>query len=330
MAHPDARRFRSQSFPMRPPDSRQIRHRVLQGLARNREPGFHFAGNFLGVSFAGVTAGQSRVCLEAGPHCEEADGQVNLGAVALLADIALASAIRAQLTPEQRLATVSMHLQFTGAPMKGRLEATGSFEGFLEGGSGQQGLSRVALVSDDRKVVFGSGSFMALKPPPGVTMHPLIRPARHGAASLEEKELTAAEAAILQRADEAIAKASARHSFIRRFWGQDPRATKTGASCSMEYGAHIGNRVGHAQGGLLVGLAATTAQAALPATWMLSGISAWFVSPGEGRAMNATSRIVHHGRLTAVVRTVITGKDRRRVLEAMTTHALQRHARPAE
>jgi hypothetical protein len=31
--------------------------------------------------------------------------------------------------------------------------------------------------------------------------------------------------------------------------------------------------------------------------------------------------VVHHGRLIAVVRTQVTGKDNRKVLEVMTTHA---------
>ena len=306
------------------PDPR-IRDRVLEGLARNREPGFHFAGHFLGVEFAAHGAEESRVRLASGAHCEEHDAQVNVGAVALMADIALAGAVRASLTPEQRLATVSMHLQFTGAPVRGPLEATGFFEGFLEGGSGRQGLSRVAVMSGGRKVLFGSGAFMALSPPPGMTLHPMMRAVRREAVPLAEHELTDAERGILHRADQALAEASARHCFIRRFWGQDPRATKAGASCTMANGPHIANRVGHVQGGLLVGLAATTAMAALPASWMLSGISAWFVSPGEGPAMKARSRVVHHGRLTAVVRTEITGKDRRRVLEAVTTHAIRRH-----
>jgi acyl-coenzyme A thioesterase PaaI-like protein len=306
------------------PDPR-IRDRVLAGLARNREPGFHFAGHFLGVTVDGGRAEESRVRLEAGAHCEEHDGQVNVGAVALLADIALAGAVRASLAPEQRLATVSMHLQFTGAAVNAPLEATGFFEGFLDGGTGRQGLSRVAVMSGARKVAFGSGAFMALSPPPGVTLHPMIRALRAEAAPLAEHELTDGERGILERADRSLAQASPRHCFIRRFWGQDPRATKAGASCTMDNGPHIANRVGHVQGGLLAGLAATTAIAALPASWMLSGISAWFVSPGEGPAMKARSRVVHHGRLTAVVRTEITGKDRRRVLEAVTTHALRRH-----
>jgi len=306
-------------------DATAIRQRVLEGIARNREPGFHFAGNFLGVSFDEVTPAQSRFSFETGPHCEEADGQVNLGAIALLADITLAGAIRGNLAPEQRLATVSMHLQFTGAPMHGRVEATGFFEGFLDGAAGQQGLSRVAVMAGGRKALFGSGAFMALSPPPGVTLHPMARERRAAAGVLVEGELTPPEADILARADHALEEATRRHSFIRLFWGQDPKRTKTGATCTMENGPHVGNRVGHFQGGLQLGLAATTAMAALPDSWMLSGISAWFTSPGEGPAMKARSRIVHHGKLTAVVSTEIAGKEGRRVLKAVTTHALRRH-----
>lgn len=89
----------------------------------------------------------------------------------------------------------------------------------------------------------------------------------------------------------------------------------------VKNGPHIGNRVGHVQGGLLLGLAATTACGALPYSWALTGISAWYTSPGEGRTLKARSKILHHGRITSVVRTQITGKNNRRVLEVVTTHA---------
>ena len=89
----------------------------------------------------------------------------------------------------------------------------------------------------------------------------------------------------------------------------------------MRNGPHVGNRVGHAQGGIQLGLAAVTAAAALPANWALTGISGWYISPGEGSSLCARSEIVHHGRLTAVIRTHLTGKDKRRVLEVVTTHA---------
>jgi len=74
------------------------------------------------------------------------------------------------------------------------------------------------------------------------------------------------------------------------------------------------------QGGLQIGMAIVTAGAALPAGWAVSGISAWFMSPGEGDEIEASARVEHRGRNTAVVRTVLTRKDGRRVLETMTTH----------
>ena len=86
-------------------------------------------------------------------------------------------------------------------------------------------------------------------------------------------------------------------------------------------GMHVGNRVGHAQGGLLVGLGAATANAALPASWRLAAISAWFVSPGEGAELVARSTLWHQGRDTAVVRTEIGGEGDRRALEMVSAHA---------
>ena len=106
------------------------------------------------------------------------------------------------------------------------------------------------------------------------------------------------------------------------------RATKSSRTISrletlseMRSGAHVGNRVGHVQGGLLVGFGAATANAALPATWSLASVTACFVSPGEGASLHAQAKVAHHGRETAVVRTEITGAGGRRVLEMLTTHA---------
>ena len=88
----------------------------------------------------------------------------------------------------------------------------------------------------------------------------------------------------------------------------------------LENGLHAGNRVGHAQGGILVGMAAASAAAALTGGWKLSGMSALYISPGEGATLRARSSVVHRGRLTAVVRTQIAGRNRRRVLDVVTTH----------
>ena len=288
----------------------EIRRRVLRGIALNRQPGLHFPGNFLDISFDRVTRGGSRLSLEPGPWCVGADGHVALGALAILADLGLAACIRAQQARESRLATVSMHLQFTGAPASGRLEAAGEFQGFFRDAAGRLGMSRVSVTGGAGQVCYGTGTFMALQPPKSVTLHPV--PLRNRKSPeprpLNEEDLDAEERKILERADAALA---ARGAFIRNFWGGE---------ATLENGLHIGNRVGHAQGGILVGLAAASAAAALPGGWKLSGMTALYISPGEGRTLRASSTLVHHGRRTAVVRTRISGRNRRRVLEVITTH----------
>jgi acyl-coenzyme A thioesterase PaaI-like protein len=138
------------------------------------------------------------------------------------------------------------------------------------------------------------------------------------APALAETKLARDERLVLARAEATLDVGG---PFIRRFWGFEPHAIAGGASCTVKNGPHIGNRVGHVQGGVLIGFAAATAVAALPATWALISISAWYISPGEGRALRAKSKVIHHGRLVSVVQTRITGKSNRRVLEVMTTHA---------
>jgi len=239
-----------------------IRARVLAGIARNRIPGFHFAGNFLEVSYDRVDAQATRVSLEPGLHCVDANGETSIGAIAMVADIALAASVRTKLdSMTTRLATVSMHLQFTGASMHGRVEGEGAFAAFIEGAGARQGLARMSIHCGGRLACFGTGAFMALAPPPGVTMHPVVTERPSEVSHAAQMELDAEESAILARADAALATAS---PFIDAFWGYQPRTVEGGAQCVMKNGAHVGNRVGHVQGGLLVGLAATTANAALP------------------------------------------------------------------
>src|SRR6185436_20787765 len=107
-----------------------VRQRVLRGIALNRTPGFHFPGNFLDVSFDRVGRKLVQLSIDPGPWSADASGQTDLGALAILADLALGASIRAQLSRETRVATVSLSLQFTGAPRLGRLKARGEFQGF--------------------------------------------------------------------------------------------------------------------------------------------------------------------------------------------------------
>ena len=51
-----------------------IRAQVLRGIALNREPGYHFAGNFLDLSYDHVGTDYTALSVDVAPHCAEADG----------------------------------------------------------------------------------------------------------------------------------------------------------------------------------------------------------------------------------------------------------------
>lgn len=305
-----------------------IRAQVLRGIALNREPGYHFAGNFLDLSYDHVGTDYTALSVDVAPYCADADGQLNLSGFAILADLVMAAAVRAELPPHTRLATVTMNLQLTGAPRTGRLAGRGAMHGFVQGAAGRQGASAVSISNAAGLVGTGTATFMVLKPPKGVELHPVPhrRRGENPTPEIAGGRLRPDENKVLATADAALAQAREHGgSFIERFWGVQAKHAPGGAHSVVKNGPHIGNRVGHVQGGILLGLAAENAVAALTPHWALTAISAWYISPGEGRSLKIKSKVVHHGRLIAVVRTQVTGKGHdgrsRKVLEVMTTHA---------
>lgn len=305
-----------------------IRARTLRAIALNREPGYHFAGNFLGLSYDHVGTDHTALSVDVLPHCAADDGQLSLPGFAILADLAMAGAVRAGLDPKTRLATVTMNLQFTGAAATGRLHARGLMHGFIEGAAGKQGASTVAIRNDAALVCNGSATFMVLKPPKGVELHPVPHH-RHGdppPPEIPARKLRPDEKKILKASEASIAHVREHGgAFVRHFWGVQPKPAAGGVRSTVKNGPHIGNRVGHVQGGILLALAAENAVAALDGSWKLTALSAWYISPGEGRALKIRSTVVHGGRLVNVVRTAVTCKGAdgrpRKVFELMTTHA---------
>ena len=305
-----------------------IRAQVMRGIALNREPGYHFAGNFLDLSYDHVGTDYTALSVDVAPYCAEADGQLNLSGFAILADLVMAAAVRAGLPPHTRLATVTMNLQFSGAARTGRLEGRGAMHGFVQGAAGRQGVSTVSISGDAGPICTGTATFMMLKPPKGVELHPVPhrRRGENPTPEIPGGRLRPDEKMVLATADAALAQVRAHGgSFVQRFWGVQAKHVAGSAQSTVKNGPHIGNRVGHVQGGILLGLAAENAIAALTPHWALTAISAWYISPGEGRSLKIRSKVVHHGRLVAVVRTEVTGKGhdggRRKVFEVMTTHA---------
>ena len=167
---------------------------------------------------------------------------------------------------------------------------------------------------------------MLLDPPPGVTLAalPWQQQAAQSGAPLDATTLDARERSILKACDAALAKSSAHASFIQHFWGGVPKRVAHGTSMRVALGPHLGNRVGHVQGGISFGMAAACACAAVPSTMMLSNVSAWYISPGHGKSLTVRSRVVHAGRSIAVVRTELKTPAGERVLEAVTHHVARK------
>jgi len=306
----------------RHPDAPSIRAQVLRGIAGNRNAGLHFPGYFLDIAWSEIADDSARLALANGPHCRDANGAIDIAALAILADFALGTTAHGQITPGARLATIHLQLRFTGAPATGGVSAQARLLGFGSGAALRRALASATLYADNNIICQANGEFVVLDPPPGVTLAPL--PWQHAAppriAPLDEHALEPHERAILEACDAALAKASAQASFIQHFWGGVPKRIAHGAGNRVTVGPHLGNRVGHVQGGILFGIAAATACAAAPSAMMLSNVSAWYISPGRGKVLSVRSRVMHAGRTIAVVRTEIKTAGGERVLEAVTHH----------
>ncbi|MFN7087784.1 MAG: acyl-CoA thioesterase domain-containing protein [Burkholderiales bacterium] len=305
-------------------DAEAIRRQVLRGLAGNRTPGFHFAGYFLQLAWPRIGDTSVDETMTPGPHCLDADGELDLAALGVMIDTALATAPRLRIAPGARQATVQLNVQFTGHPARGELLMTSELLGFSEGTAVRQSLATGTLFAQGKPVCYANATFMLLPAPEGVKLAPLPWQRESDGttdAPLELKDLGPDERAVMRACDAALKRADNRRAFIEHFWSVLPEATAHGARCSVKNGPHIGNRVGHVQGGILLGLAAATAKTAVPRHPMLSGIAAWFVSPGKGKTLRVRSKVVHAGRSFAVVRTEIKTTDGKRVLEVVSDHA---------
>ncbi len=84
-----------------------IRAQVLRGIAGNRVAGLHFPGYFMDMAWPRVASDTVQLALADGPHCRDANGTIDVAALAILADTALATTARTQTAPGARLATLA-------------------------------------------------------------------------------------------------------------------------------------------------------------------------------------------------------------------------------
>jgi acyl-coenzyme A thioesterase PaaI-like protein len=295
--------------------------RVLRALAVNRKAKISFPGIFM--ELRGTRHADESLTLEFddGAWCRNSGG-VNMTALSVLVDTALGAVTRFRLGPTVRPATVQLAIQFTGAPMPDHLALHAQFLDHAVNVKARQTFSRGTIVSGDVPVAHASGAFVMLDLPDGATQAAMPWPTGGLAietpldpAALEEHERTVVAAA---RQSEAAATDAA--PFIDQFWCGVARPVDGGAALKVEVSPHLGNRVGQVHGGVLLGLASSVAAAAVPDTMRLSNISSWFISPGQGPALDVQASVLHRGRNLAVVRTEVRGANGALVLDATSQH----------
>ena len=303
--------------------ARALRRRVLFALAANRRPGFHFPGYLLGVTWPQIGPDTVVESIAASEFTRDASGNADMATIGVLVDTTLATAARLKTETGARQATVQLHAQFTGRAACGDLRMEGRLEGFSVAGSARQALTRGVMFQGDEPVCYATGTFVVLPPPPGARLGPLPWQERDAAPAtpLAPAALDDRERAVVRACNAALRRADDRHAFIEHFWGMLPKPHGDGARLKLKIAPQHANRVGHVQGGLSFALAMATAQAAVPRHAMLSNISAWYISPGQGRFLSARARVIHAGRSFAVVRTEIRNADRSLVLGAVSNHA---------
>lgn len=308
---------------MSPADETEICQRALQALARNRNPGYHFGGHFLDLQCRRFEAGEAAFELEPGPHCVDSDGTMHLGALLLLADMTLSASNRLYVDPTARTATLALHIEFTGAPALGLLRAKSKSAGFSPHTALAQAASAGSIHAAGAEVARMSGVWVAPPTPDGRTLNPLPWEEKHAAIApaLAPAQLDPLEKSVMRRVRQALRDAP-HGGFLRNLWQPDVRHTPRGAVSRLAVGLHLGNRVGHVQGGLLLNAALATAIGAVPHHPLLTAASAWFISPGQGKALRSRSTVLQKGRNVAVVRTEVFAADGRRVLETVSNHAI--------
>jgi acyl-coenzyme A thioesterase PaaI-like protein len=307
-----------------PYDAQAIRQRALIALSNNRIPGYHFGGHFVDLHCPCYSTDGVVMEMDSGPHNTNADGTTHLAAMLFLADMALSSSCRVFVDPTRRTATLSIEVRFTGEQARGRLRAETRSEGFSERTALAQAHCTGRVLAQGREIIRTSGTWVAPPAPPGRTLYPLPwEPGYAGAAVsvLKPKELDAAERGVVRRVERALREAE-HGAFMRSLWDPKVRHTPKGATSRLPVGMYVGNRVGHVQGGFTLNTAIATAVAAVPHHPILTAVSAWYISPGQGRALHSRATVLQKGRNVAVVRTEVFATGGARVLEAISNHAI--------
>ncbi|WP_293189562.1 acyl-CoA thioesterase domain-containing protein [Ottowia sp.] len=290
---------------------------MLQALNANRVPGWQFPAHYLGLAFGRLEGHHAEVVMRAGPHCIDANGAVSLEALGVLADVAMAGAVRSQMGPTARVATVSIRLSLGILPGEGDLHAAAELKLSYPGPAMQMTAASLSVVANGKLCCTGEGTFAVLDSARNSASHPL--PKRSTLESIDPlatADLTSEERLVFDRARYADTRSLAEHPFLERFWSAPSGQGKEWAERRVEGGMHVGNRVGDIQGGVLLGIAARTCSSALPQGWRLIDLSAQYISASPHTGVVIRAKSLRVGRSLACIECEATDDQGRTTLRA--------------
>ena len=293
--------------------------RVLQALHAHRTPGWMYAGHYLGLACTHTEGDKIHMDMEVGPHCLGTDGRVSMTALSILTDVGQAVAVRSRFGRTVRIATLSMRLSWGCLPSSGRVTAVAQLLLHPEGGAIHTGMTSVQVFTTDGTLCCtGEASFAVLDNRRGTAEHPLAqRSTLEGVLPLAVQSLDAREQVVWHAACAAAQPEAARLGFEAAFYGIAPEAdpAKLGhAQCRVHRALHLGNRVGHIQGGVLLGTACDTVKAAMGPGWQLRDISAQFVEAASEDYVDAQAQPLRLGRNASFVECQLRSPEGRTVL----------------
>jgi acyl-coenzyme A thioesterase PaaI-like protein len=300
-----------------------LHERVERSIVVSSEAKLAFPGVLMGIT--GRQAGDDAVTLtlKDDPVFRAGNGELDWCALVSAADAVLGAVSDIKTGPRVRPATAHIELQMTGAPARGDIFVDARFIAPAHTSRVRQSLVSADIRTRTGLVGQASAACVLLDlpkdrartswpwPPEGFTPAPRAR------ASFDSNERLA-----LQMCERAEAAATSAHPFIEHFWCGIPAAQSGKAHLRVNVAPHLGNRIGHVQGGLLLGTAVKVANAAAREDMRLSNISAYFLSPALGPVLDVHSHVTHQGRSLATVRTQITAPSGKAVLEATSQHVL--------
>ncbi|HTE16413.1 MAG TPA: hypothetical protein VK642_15175, partial [Burkholderiales bacterium] len=247
-------------------DTEFIRRQTLRAISSNRAPGMHFAGYFLRFTPRRFKTDGVEFTVEPGPHCTDADGIINRAALLYSADMALAAANRVFVDPNVRTATLMLRVEFTGEPARGTMEVSGRGSGFSPHTALPESVAAGRVLCDGREVMRMSGTWVSPPAPKGVILRGLPWEGGEDGTQwplLSKGELDTAEKMVIRRVEKAM-RVAQNGDLLASLCNPVLKRTPQGASGRFPLGMHVGNRVGHVQGGFLINAALATAEAAVP------------------------------------------------------------------